>query len=105
MRVHPWQPGEDTRYEACGRHAGALSRMDFEHAVDVAIDCPDCTVEFRGANDTEHPPSRCTRCRGPLEVDPAWACGAPAGGHWGTPPPPRCADPLCRSAAEGTIAR
>lgn len=31
-------------YCPCGRHADALSRMDFDRAFDIATDCPDCIV-------------------------------------------------------------
>ena len=31
-------------YSPCPRHAGALSRLDFDRAFDIANQCPDCTT-------------------------------------------------------------
>jgi hypothetical protein len=42
-----WAPGEHTRYLPCARHAGPLSRIDFDRAVDIAAECAHCLVEFR----------------------------------------------------------
>jgi hypothetical protein len=46
-----WQPGEHTRYAACRRHIAALSRMDFDDAVNHAITCQtnggNCVVAHR----------------------------------------------------------
>jgi len=46
---HPWRPGETHRYTPCGRHAGALSRMDFWTAYDYAASCSECITEERAA--------------------------------------------------------
>lgn len=45
----PWHDGETDRYEACGRHAAALSRMDYDTAWERARDCPNCVAEVRPA--------------------------------------------------------
>lgn len=47
LNLGPWAPGEHTRYEACPRHTAALSRMDFDQAVDRAEACPSCRVQYR----------------------------------------------------------
>lgn len=31
-------------YAACGKHAAALSRLEFEQAMDIAAACPDCAT-------------------------------------------------------------
>lgn len=31
-------------YSACARHQGALSRMEFERAMDIASECRDCVT-------------------------------------------------------------
>ena len=43
----PWRDGETERYEACGSHRAALSRMSFEDAWERAAQCRDCAAEFR----------------------------------------------------------
>ena len=44
----PWYPGE-SRYLCCPRHStGALDRMDFDAAWEIARDCPDCEADFEG---------------------------------------------------------
>lgn len=43
----PWRDGETDRYAGCPRHAGALSRMDYDAAWERAKGCPDCVAEVR----------------------------------------------------------
>lgn len=42
-----WLPGQDSRFEACWRHEGALARMDYAQALDYAEACGDCVVQHR----------------------------------------------------------
>jgi hypothetical protein len=43
-----WREGETDRYEPCGRHRGALDRMEYEEAWDYAAKCCDnCVAEVR----------------------------------------------------------
>ena len=45
----PWRDGEHDRYEPCARHAGALSRMDYDDAWEYAArHCDECVAEVRG---------------------------------------------------------
>jgi hypothetical protein len=49
-----WREGETDRYEPCGRHRGALDRMEYEEAWDYAAKCCDnCVAEVRRAEDEE----------------------------------------------------
>lgn len=42
-----WLPGQESRFSACWRHEGALSRMEYEQALDYAEACTECVVEYR----------------------------------------------------------
>lgn len=47
----PWQPGQTSRYLACGTHAAPLDRMPYDDAFDRAALCGqaggDCITQVR----------------------------------------------------------
>jgi hypothetical protein len=77
----PWRDGETDRYEPCGRHAGALDRMDYDEAWDCAAKCCDgCVAEVRPVTEMAPEPAphdyraRFCKERLPREWEPGYRC-------------------------------